>query len=152
MMASVSEGDIGKVHIGNRARILTEAFPNQAFAGTVTRLGTELDTKTRTLQARILVPNREMNLRPGMYASTEIVQGASRQAIFVPEDALQDLNGGSIVFVRTKENTFEPRVIQIAHRLHGEAEVSSGLRAGDAVVMKGSFVVKSEMLKSQIGE
>lgn len=152
MMASVNEADIGKVHIGQSVRILTQAYPDQAFSGKVLRLGTELDAKTRTLQATIVIPNQEQKLRPAMFANAQVSQGQSRQSLFVPEDSVQDLNGGSIVFVRTKPNTFEPRVIEIAHRLHGEAEISSGLKPGDAVVEKGSFVVKSEMLKSQIGE
>lgn len=152
MMASVNEADIARVRTGEQGRILTQAFPDNVFPGQVTHLGTELDPKTRTLQARILVPNRGRKLRPGMYASAQIVQGDSRQTLFVPEDALQDLNGGSILFVRTQENRFEPRPVEIAERVHGEAEVSGGLKPGEYVVVKGSFVVKSEMLKSQIGE
>jgi multidrug efflux pump subunit AcrA (membrane-fusion protein) len=152
MMASISEVDVSKVHVGNKAQILSQAYPDTAFRGQVTRLGTELDPKTRTLQVRILVPNEAMKLRAGMYVNAQILQGMSRQALFVPEEAIQDVNGGSVVFLRKAENQFEPRPIQIAHRLDGEAEVSAGLKPGDEVVVKGSFVVKSQMLKSQIGE
>ena len=76
----------------------------------------------------------------------------SRQALFVPEEAVQDINGGSVVFLRKADNVFEPKPIQIARRLNGEAEVSAGLRPGDSVVVKGIFVVKSQMRKSHIGE
>jgi membrane fusion protein, heavy metal efflux system len=152
MIASVSEGDISKVHVGNQAQILSQAYPDQAFRGKVTRLGTELDPKTRTLQVRILIPNPEAKLRAGMYVNAQLIQGMSRQALFVPEEAIQDVNGNSVVFLRKADNTFEPKPIQIAHRLNGQAEVSAGLNSGDAVVVKGSFVVKSQMLKSQIGE
>ncbi len=152
MIASISELDISKVRVGDRAQIVSQAYPDAAFHGRVARLGTELDPKTRTLQVRILVPNEGMKLRAGMYVNTQIMQGRSRQALFVPEEAVQDINGGSVVFLRKAENQFEPRPIQIARRLGGEAEVSAGLEPGDDVVVKGSFVVKSQMLKSQIGE
>ena len=152
MIASLNEVDISKVRVGNRAQILSQAYPDSAFRGQVTRLGTALDPKTRTLQVRILVPNDGMKLRVGMYVNAQIMQGMSRQALFVPEEAVQDINGGSVVFLRKADNTFEPKPIQIAHRLNGEAEISAGLNPGDAVVVKGSFVVKSQMLKSQIGE
>jgi multidrug efflux pump subunit AcrA (membrane-fusion protein) len=152
MMASVNEGDISKVHVGDKARILSQAYPDIDFHGQVTRLGMELDPKTRTLQVRILIPNPGMKLRAGMYVNAQIMQGMSRQTLFVPEEAIQDVNGGSVVFLRTANNRFEPRPIQIAHRLNGQAEVSAGLKPGDALVVKGSFVVKSQMLKSQIGE
>lgn len=152
MIASVNEADMSKVHVGNKARILSQAYPDAAFRGQVTRLGAELDPKTRTLQVRILVPNEGTKLRVGMYVNAQIMQGMSKQALFVPEDAIQDVNGSPIVFLRQADNKFEPKPIQIAHRLNGEAEVSAGLNPGDAVVVKGSFIVKSQMLKSQIGE
>jgi hypothetical protein len=93
-----------------------------------------------------------MKLRTGMYVNARIMQGMSRQALFVPEEAIQDVNGSPIVFLRKAGDLFEPKPIQIARRLNGEAEISAGLNSGDTVVVKGSFVVKSQMLKSQIGE
>ena len=152
MIASVNESDIAKVRVGNKASILSQAYPNQAFTGQVTRLGTELDPKTRTLQARIVVPNPRRKLRSGMYVNAQLTQGISRPGIFVPEEAIQEINGGSFVFLRRPRNVFEAIPIQIAQHLNGRAQVSAGLRPGDALVVKGSFVVKSEMLKSQIGE
>jgi hypothetical protein len=80
------------------------------------------------------------------------MQGMSRSAIFVPEEAIQEINGGSFVFTRRSNNLFEATPVQIAHHLNGQAQISAGLVPGDALVVKGSFVVKSEMLKSQIGE
>ena len=138
--------------MGDRAKVLTQAYPDEAFSGIVTRLGTELDPKTRTLPVRITVPNPALKLRIAMYANARIARGLSHQAIFVPEEALQDVNGSSIVFVRQGGDSFEPRAVEIAHRLNGEAEIAGGLKPGEAIVVKGSFVVKSEMLKSQIGE
>ncbi|MBV9304979.1 MAG: efflux RND transporter periplasmic adaptor subunit [Acidobacteriaceae bacterium] len=152
MIASVNEADMSKVEVGNKAQILSQAYPDSEFRGQITRLGTELDPKTRTLQARILLPNIRTKLRPGMYVTAHILRGMSKRALFVPEDAVQDVNGSSIVFLRKSDNVFEPRAVQIAHNLNGQAEVSAGLNPGDAVVTKGSFVVKSQMLKSQIGE
>ncbi len=152
MIASVPESDIAKVKIGHKANILSQAYPDVEFTGRVARLGTELDPKTRTLQVRILVPNPGMKLRAGMYVNAQLAGRSSRQAVFVPEEAIQDINGGSFVFVRQPDNVFVATPIQIASRLNGQALLSSGLKAGDAVVVKGSFVVKSEMLKSQIGE
>jgi RND family efflux transporter MFP subunit len=152
MIASLNESDIGKVRVGNKASILSPAYPDQAFTGQVTRLGTELDPKTRTLLVRIVVPNPGMKLRSGMYVNAQLMQGMSRSAIFVPEEAIQEINGGSFVFTRRSNNVFEATPVQIAHHLNGQAQISAGLVPGDALVVKGSFVVKSEMLKSQIGE
>lgn len=152
MIASVNETDIAKVRVGNSAEIVSQAFPGEEFPGRITRLGTELDPRTRTLQVRILVPNRGFKLRSGMYVNAKLAQGLSRQAMFIPELAIQEINGGSVVFTRRPNNVFEATPVQIATRLNGTAEIAAGLKAGDELVVKGSFVVKSEILKSQIGE
>jgi cobalt-zinc-cadmium efflux system membrane fusion protein len=152
MIASVNETDIAKLKTGRCASVLTQAFPNEAFAGRVERLGTELDPQTRTLQVRIVLPNPGMKLRPQMYANAQIDEGESTQAIFLPEEAIQDINGSATVFVRSNGDTFRAQAVQIAHRLNGEAEIAAGLKPGEEVAVKGSFVVKSDMLKNQIGE
>ena len=152
MIASVPESDIAKVKRGNKAEILSQAYPGQQFTGRVARLGTELDPKTRTLQVRIVLPNPGVKLRVGMYVNAELAGGSSKQAMFISEEAIQDINGGSFVFTRQPNNVFQATPVQIASRLNGQAQIDSGLRPGDAVVVKGSFTVKSEMLKSQIGE
>jgi multidrug efflux pump subunit AcrA (membrane-fusion protein) len=152
MMASLIEADISKVHTGQRVRVLVQAYPDQPFEGMVQRAGPQLDTTTRTLQVRVVIPNAGQKLRPGMYSTAQIDEGESTPALFVPEEAIQDVNGGSMVFVRTKPGVFEARAVQIAQRVRGEAQISQGLKPGEAVVFKGAFVLKSEMLKSQIGE
>ena len=107
MLASVNESDIAKVREGSRASVAVQAFPDRQFTAIVTRISAELDAKTRTLPVRLLVPNPGMRLRAEMYATAAIAQGTSRAAFFIPEEALQDLNGGSVVFVRKKNDEFE---------------------------------------------
>lgn len=152
MLASVNETDVGKIRVGHHARVMSQAYPDQSFTGIVTRLGAQMDPQTRTLQVRIVIPNPRMQLRPEMFANAQIEEGPTRSGIFVPEEAIQDINGSPVVFLRGANNKFTASPVQIARTLNGEAEIQSGLKPGDHVVTKGSFVVKSEMLKSQIGE
>jgi multidrug efflux pump subunit AcrA (membrane-fusion protein) len=152
MLASISEDDVARIHLGSGARITTQAYPDAAFPGRVSYLSPELDPKTRTLQARITVPNPGSRLRVAMYVTAQIDGGLTRETLFVPEEALQDVNGNSIVFIRNGADQFEPRAVATGKRLNGHAEINGGLKPGDLVAVKGSFVIKSEMLKSQIGE
>ena len=152
MVTSISESDSAKVHVGSVARVTSQAYPDQTFTGRVTYIAPQVDPQTRTLQARILLPNNDQKLHPGIFAGAQISEGSSRRSIFVPEQALQNLNGGSVVFVKTADDTFEARPVSIAHRTGGEAEISAGLKEGDTIVTGGSFIVKSELLKSQIGQ
>lgn len=152
MLAAVNEPDIGKIRMGQRANVKTQAFADQMFPATITRINSELDSKTRTLPVRLLVPNPGGRLRSGMYAVAEINEGISRNALFIPEEALQDVNGGTVAFVKEDGDRFEMRPVQVARRMDGEAEITSGVKAGETVIVKGSFIAKSEVLKSQIGE
>jgi RND family efflux transporter MFP subunit len=152
MTAAVNEADIAKVRVGQPVIVRTQAYPGDPFRGRITYIGAELDTQTRTLPARVLISNRERKLHPGMFAEADIEQRSVRKTLFIPEEAIQDLNGGSVVFRRKDAGTFEPQPVTIADRSHGRAEISAGLQEGDVIVSRGSFVVKSELLKSRIGE
>ena len=152
MMASVNETDIENVRVGDTAEVTSHAYPDKVFKGRVTRLGPQFDPQTRTLMVRITVPNPRSELRPAMYSTAQINKGQSHRAIFVPEAAVQNINGGSVVFLEKPANIFTAQPVDIARKINGQAEISNGLQAGDCVVTQGSFVVKSEMLKSQIGE
>ncbi|MDZ4801651.1 MAG: efflux RND transporter periplasmic adaptor subunit [Bryobacteraceae bacterium] len=152
MMANVNEADLGQLRIGQAVRILVRAFPNRPFRGKILRLGEQLDATTRTLQVRVFVENPGNILKPEMFATAEIESGDTREALFVPDSAAQDLNGSRVVFVRTGPQTFEPRSIEVVRTMNNTMEVAAGLKAGDIVVVKGSFVLKSQLLKSSLEE
>ncbi len=150
MVASVNESDTGKVQIGLQAEIRVESYPDISFPGSVTYLGGELDPTTRTLQVRVLVPNAGWRLRPEMYANATFPEPQTREAMFLPEEAMQDVNGNTVVFVRKNGDDFEARPVQLGKRLEGQVEVVAGLNAGDMAVVKGGFLLKSQMLRSTI--
>jgi membrane fusion protein, heavy metal efflux system len=150
MMANVAESDLQHLRVGQPVRVLVRAYPERAFPGRILRLGEELDPTTRTLKVRVLVPNQGGLLKPEMYATAEIERAGSRSALFVPEAAAQDLNGNRIVFVRTGADRFEARPIQVARVSDGKMEVTNGLKPGDRVAVKGSFILKSQLLRSSM--
>jgi membrane fusion protein, heavy metal efflux system len=152
MIAAANEADLSHLEIGQPVRIQVRAYPELEFPGRILKLGEKLDPDTRTLQARILVPNPQGRLKPEMYATATLQGSARRPAMFVPEEAIQDVNGVSVVFVRKIQNQFEARPVKTGENREGETEILEGLTAGEAVVVKGSFLLKSQMLKSAIEE
>jgi cobalt-zinc-cadmium efflux system membrane fusion protein len=152
MIAAANESNLSMLHAGQISEIGVRAYPDKAFRGRILKLGEELDPTTRTLEVRILIPNPHGLLKPGMYASAKMEQAQRRPAIFLPEAAVQDIDGVPAVFVRVAGNRFEPRTIKTGQHINGRTEVLEGLSAGEAVVVKGSFMVKSQLLKSTIQE
>ena len=152
MIAAANEADLSRLHAGQSVRIQVRAYPERDFPGRILQLGEKLDADTRTLQVRILVPNPEGRLKPEMYAEASVQGPGTRSVVFVPEEAVQEVNGIPVVFVRNTSDQFATRIVKTGQHRDGETEILEGLMAGENVVVKGSFLLKSQILKSAIQE
>jgi cobalt-zinc-cadmium efflux system membrane fusion protein len=151
MIASVNEVNIRKVRVGQLATVKTNAFPSESFSGRITNLNPELDPVTRVMRVRIELANPEIRLRPEMLASAQIVVvGASRSVLLAPSDAIQQINDFDVVFVRKSEDRFEVRPVRLGDMFNGLVVLLEGVKPGDAIVTHGSFLLKSQLLKSSI--
>ena len=115
-------------------------------------LGDVVDPQTRTLPVRLSVPNPGTRLRPGMFVTAAIAEPLTHTAIFVPADAMQDVNGFPVVFVTADGITFQARAVKTGAQTDGLVEVVEGLGPADHVVVNGAFMVKGELLKGTVGE
>lgn len=102
-----------------------------------------LDSTSRTLEARIQVPNGDGGLRPGAFFDVEL-RTAPRRALAVPESAVLPSGDRNVVFVDLGGGRLAPREVALGERAGGYYEVRSGLRAGDRVVTSGNFLVAAE--------
>jgi cobalt-zinc-cadmium efflux system membrane fusion protein len=150
--ASVNEKDLPLIHLNARAEIVTQGYPDQVFVGRVGMIGDLLDPQTRTVPVRLILPNPKTQLRAGMFVSARIEEPQTRIAIFVPEDALQDINGMKVIFTTRDGTTFKAKTVNVGTRSQGRAEIIDGLSPDDRIVVQGAFMVKSEMLKGTMGE
>jgi cobalt-zinc-cadmium efflux system membrane fusion protein len=150
MIAAANETDLSLLREGQHVQIEARAWPGRSFPGRILKLGEQLDPETRTLQVRILVANPLGLLKPEMYATASVQESGRHGALFVPEEAVQEVNGVDVVFVRRAGNEFEARTVKAGGHVDGTTEILQGLAANDAVVVKGSFLLKSQMLKNTI--
>lgn len=154
----VYEQDLAAVHLGDGVEVTVPAHPGEVFRGEITYLGPEVSADTRTVRARIDAPNPEMLLRPGMFARVRLTDPHAEAAVStltVPESALQrDVGQGgeeSIVFVPLGDGRFERRRVEVGRRQAGVAEILAGLDEGERVVTEGTFVLKSELSREELG-
>jgi membrane fusion protein, heavy metal efflux system len=147
VIANVFEHDIATLRRGASASIKVDALPDRKFDGEVTYISDSVDPKTRTVQARIEVPNREHLLKLGMFAHARIESLlGSREVLGVPDEAVFDVGGKQVVFVALGNGRYEPRVVRIGEIGVDLVEVASGLRPGEQVVTRGGLVLKAMML------
>jgi cobalt-zinc-cadmium efflux system membrane fusion protein len=87
-----------------------------------------------------------------MFADAEITTTMLENVLLIPDSALQTDGDDQIVFVALDGNKFEKRVVTLGEEQQGRVQVLEGLKAGEKVVTEGSFILKSEMLKGELGE
>lgn len=151
VLADVYEKDIAALGVGRQARIVADSYPGATFLGRITYISDFLDPATRTAKVRCEVPNPNQQLKLDMFVTIELPAAPGRKALVVPAEAIQQVNGRPVAFVRVSDNEFEPRDIEPGATGGRWVEVNSGLREGETVATHGSFFLKSTMLSSQIG-
>lgn len=156
VIANVPEGRIGLLRIGMPAEILS-TDPGGAIAGRIAYIAPVLDESTRTGRVRIQIDNPGERLKIGMFVevSFDAPGGGDRTAIVIPEAAVQRMGERTFVFVPSMSSagSFEVREIQIARdAVKGAYVVTAGLAAGERVVTRGSFVLKTQWMKGSLGE
>ena len=147
VMANVSEQYYTNIKVGQSVAIEVDIYPGEQFEGQVSRINPALDARTRTFGVEITIPNKSLKLRPGMYARAIFNMG-QREAVMVPDQAVQKQVGSSERFVYVIENgVADYRFVTDGRRVGNMIEIIDGLEAGDEVattsfarLMSGSLV------------
>ena len=150
----VYERDVGKVHVGDDVRVTALAFPGRIFEGKVDQLSAVVDADRHVLDARIVLPNLDGALKPGMTATARILgeaAGDGGSAMVVPRHAIQTVDGQPYVFVQREPGKYEMRPVERGADLDDDVEIARGLKIDETVVVDGSFILKSEAMKAQMG-
>jgi cobalt-zinc-cadmium efflux system membrane fusion protein len=152
----VYERDLSRVHVGDDVKVTSIAFPQRVFEGKVDQLGATVDPERHVAEARIVLPNPDGALKPGMTATARILGtpdgDGGATVLAVPRGAIQTVDGQPYVFVERAPGKYELRPIERGADLDGsEVEIARGVGPNDTVVVDGAFILKSELLKSQMG-
>jgi membrane fusion protein, heavy metal efflux system len=150
LLASVREDYLGKLRIGQKATLNVSNLPGLRAEGRIANVGEQFDPITHAMRVRIEFDNPQNRFRPEMLAEAVIAVGNAKPMLLVPGDAVQQIQGQDVVFVRTASDKFAMRAVRTAAQVDDKVAILEGLKAGEQVVTRGSFVLKSEMLKSQM--
>ncbi len=140
---AVFEGDARALRLGTPVSLTTDAVPGRSFRGKVSFIQPRVDEKSRTLTARVEVPNPEGTLRPGMFAMAELSPAAAER-LSVPITAVLPTGTRELVFVNRGDGAFLPREVQTGARGDSLVEIVGGLKPGDEVVASATYLLDSE--------
>jgi membrane fusion protein (multidrug efflux system) len=138
----IPESFAGKLKPGQPIKVLLDAYPGDAFTGTVFAIEPAVDEQTRTVLLRARVTNAGLKLRPGMFSRVQVQIGVREKAIWIPEAAIvpkgQDITVYRVIAGANGGGTVEVVRVQVGARKVGEVEIVKGLAAGDMVVTEGT--------------
>ncbi len=141
--AEVYEADLAHVHVGQAATVTLDYLPDRSYDATVSYLYPFLDAASRTGKVRVELANKQLELRPGMYASVRLASEAAPR-LQVPAGAVVYTGPRRLVFVDLGGGRFRPQEIRVGAEADGMYEVLDGLEAGDRVATSGVFLIAAE--------
>src|SRR5690606_29798707 len=124
---------------GQTVQFVVDAFPGQKFDGTVKNIAPALDADTRTLTVEAMVQNPEHLLRPGLFATAQVMLDADRAAVQVPASAVRRRDDVAQVFV-VDEGIARATMVVAGENKKGLVEIMAGLQGGEKIVSDASQV------------
>jgi cobalt-zinc-cadmium efflux system membrane fusion protein len=146
----VYQKDIPLVRAGQPV-VISAGHGIPEMAGRISYIGPLVGEQTRTATARVVLPNRGGQLRPGLFVTGRVTLNTVPVPILVPKTALQTMDEKTVVFVKD-EDGFEPRAVTVGRSDGTHVEVTSDLKAGQKIVSAGAFTLKAQLAKGSFGD
>jgi len=151
---NVYEKDLAGIQIGQKVVLESIAYPDKKFEGEILFISPQVDPETRAIKVRVDVKNEEHLLKFGMFVTGKIVVPLSGEGLVIPEAAVQDIKGQPSAFVpqANEPDAFLIRPVKVGRKIEEQIEILEGLSEGETIVTKGSYYLKSELLKGELEE
>ncbi len=143
--AQVYQEQLPVVKIGQEVVASVDGIPGKSFKGTINFMYPHVDHMTRTLTVRITLDNPGFELKPGMYATVDILTQPMADAVQVPRETVIDTGTRQIAFVAEGDGHFSPRKVRMGMMGDNDkVQIIEGLAAGETVVTSGQFLMDVE--------
>jgi Cu(I)/Ag(I) efflux system membrane fusion protein len=143
VVAEIPETQAIQIVPGSLVEVHLSAYPNEPVKGRITAILPEINAATRTVRARIEVPNPGGRFKPGMYANVSFAP-RPQELMLVPTEAVIRTGERNVVIVAEAEGRFRVAEVQTGLESGSETEIRKGLKAGERVVVSGQFLIDSE--------
>lgn len=142
---------VGRIRTGMPVTITAQNRPELSATGRIQYVGPVLQQGTRVSSARVVLPNPRRHWQPGLFVTARVVLDRSGAAVTVPNEAVIRSAAGPAVF-RVEGRRFELQPVTVGRSDRRLTEIKVGVAAGDSIVAKGAFVLKSELGKGEVEE
>lgn len=143
MEINLPEKNISEIQAGQNVIITNYTLADDTLKGTVSELSPAISTETRTFEGKLIIDNPQLKLRPGMFVKADIIVARKDSALVIPKSIILSSNRGKVVFV-VEQNTARERRITIGLENQDYAEVISGLKVNERMVVKGYETLRND--------
>lgn len=140
-LANVNESDIATVKVGVDAAVKTLAFPNEVFKGRIDKVFNAIDPETRSIKARVKIPNADFRLKPEMNCTVAVHYTESDSMAAVSSSAVIFDKSKNWVMVFKDKHNIETRMVSVYRQLGDVTYIRSGISPGETVITRNSLLV-----------
>ncbi len=152
LVIPVPESYVRYIHIGDPVEVSVPAL-DRSFPGKIIRFSVDVQKDTRTMHTEVDVPNSDHTLMPGVYAEATLQLDRKEQAVAVPLQAVSHSGDRTTVDIVGADQKVQEREVKLGIQTATDAEVLSGLRVGDLVIVSDRSGFKpGETVRTQIVE
>ncbi|OFZ05614.1 MAG: hypothetical protein A2070_03330 [Bdellovibrionales bacterium GWC1_52_8] len=141
--AEVFEYEVGGLKTGQQLEVATPSVPGKSFSGKILSISPIVNSPTRTVRVRALVPDPQNLLRPDTFVNVKIKVDLGKR-LAIPDDAILHSGSETFVFIALGKGRYEPRIVTTGVKSDDSYEILSGLVDGDLVVSSANFLIDSE--------
>jgi cobalt-zinc-cadmium efflux system membrane fusion protein len=149
---SIPEDMLSSFKVGNTIEASFNSLPGTKLHGDLIWLASSIEEESRMLKGRAIVKNTDFLLKHGMFGKSSLLSELSDKGLYVPVESIQRFNNKSFLFVKLSDDLYEIRRVVLGSRHDDKIEIIEGVSLHEKVVAAGSFTLKSEFLKSRMGE
>jgi membrane fusion protein (multidrug efflux system) len=137
---SVPETLLARIQPGQTIEVTVGAFRDEVFAGEVIAIDPQIDVTGHSMAIRARLPNPGLKLRPGLFAQVSVSLAVKPDALMVPEQAIWPIGNDKTLYI-VEDGVANQRIVTIGDRKPGMVEITSGLSAGEEVVIAGQMKI-----------
>ena len=141
---SVPERNFSDIQVGQKISFIADAWRDLTFEGDIYAIDSRINPQTRSFNVKALASNADNKLRAGMYARINIETGTKKDAITIPEEAINPANNKNSIFV-VENGKAVTRNVKIGLRYKGRVEITEGLNEGEQVIIAGLQRIRDGM-------
>jgi len=144
--ANVYETDIPKVKKGYAVRVISAAYPDKIFEGVIDQVGQVLDPESKAMRVRVILSNKDMLLKPDMFAKVIVSNEEGDKAICVPTAALISQDGRDYVVLFRAKDDIKVVEVDVLKTMGTHTYIKSGVVPGDRLITHYQNLIFSQLM------